>query len=80
MALSQASQVGPGTDGDNLSAQAESYLPSFFTTTPAVGSGPDEDNSKFVVVGLVGLAALTIIVGVINVSVKVRGKNVVDVG
>ena len=75
--LLQTSQ--PGTGGDSLSAQAESYLPTFWQTTPAVGSGSDESNEKHVAILLGGLAVVTIVVGILNVTIKVRGRNVVDV-
>lgn len=75
--LTQTSQ--PGTGGDSLSAQAESLLPSIWQTTPAVGSGSDESNEKHVAILLGGLAVVTIIVGILNVTIRIRGRDVVNV-
>jgi hypothetical protein len=63
----------PGTGGDSLSAQAQSLLPTLWQTEPAMGSGSDEANEKHVVIALTGLAVLAIVVGILNVTVRVRG-------
>lgn len=81
MTPAQAAATGNGgsTGADSLSPQAQSFLPSFWQTTPAVGSGSDESNEKHVALLLGGLAVVTIVVGILNVTVKIRGRNVVDV-
>ena len=71
-----AMQGTPRTNGDGLSAQAESFLPSFWQTTPAVGSASDESNEKHIAIALGGLAVLAIVVGILNVTVRVRGREV----
>lgn len=71
--------AGVSSSGDALSPQAQSLLPSVWQTTPAVGSASDESNEKHIAIALGGLAILTIIVGILNVTVKIRGRNIVDV-
>jgi hypothetical protein len=78
MAATAATQPG-GPNGDSLSAEAQSLLPSIWQTTPAMGSGSDESNEKHVAILLGGLAVVTIIVGILNVTVKVRGRELVNV-
>jgi hypothetical protein len=72
-------QVAATGGSDRLSPQAESLLPSIWQTTPAVGSGSDESNEKHIVLLLGGLAVVTIVVGILNVTIKIRGRNIVDV-
>lgn len=83
MALTPAQAAATGNGGmagaDSLSPVAESFLPSFWQTTPAVASGSDESNEKHIAIALGGLAVLTIVVGILNVTVRIRGRNVVDV-
>jgi hypothetical protein len=79
MTPAQQAATGQGTGADSLSPVAGSWLPTIWQTTPAVGSGSDESNEKHVAILLGGLAVVTIVVGILNVTVKIRGRNVVDV-